>query len=83
MSSSFKNQLNNIVISVCVLVTYSVALVRRRTIPTERPQLVGEVSANVCGRRCHVVIVTSLRPYSRISRLNLLYTSQIYTPIRN
>jgi hypothetical protein len=27
----------------------SVALVRERTIPTERPPLVGEVSANVCG----------------------------------
>jgi hypothetical protein len=29
--------------------TYSVALVRKRTIPTERPPLVGEVSANFCG----------------------------------
>jgi hypothetical protein len=27
----------------------SVALVRERTIPTERPPLVGEVSANLCG----------------------------------
>jgi hypothetical protein len=27
----------------------SVAVVRRRTIPTERPLLVGEVSANLCG----------------------------------
>jgi hypothetical protein len=27
----------------------SVALVRERTIPTERPPPVGEVSANVCG----------------------------------
>jgi hypothetical protein len=26
-----------------------VALVRKRTIPTERPPLVGEVSANFCG----------------------------------
>jgi hypothetical protein len=26
----------------------SVALVRERTIPTERPPLVGEVSANLC-----------------------------------
>jgi hypothetical protein len=26
-----------------------VALVRERTIPTERPPLVGEVSANFCG----------------------------------
>jgi hypothetical protein len=29
--------------------TNSVALVRRRTIPTERPPLLGEVSANFCG----------------------------------
>jgi hypothetical protein len=29
--------------------TYSVTLVRKGTIPTERPQLVGEVSANFCG----------------------------------
>jgi hypothetical protein len=29
------------------LLTYSVALVRMRTIPTERPQLFGEVSANL------------------------------------
>jgi hypothetical protein len=29
----------------------SVALVRERTIPTERPSLVGEVSANFCGKR--------------------------------
>ena len=31
------------------LYTYSVALVCERTIPTERPPLVGEVSANFCG----------------------------------
>jgi hypothetical protein len=29
--------------------TNSVALVRERIIPTERPPLVGEVSANLCG----------------------------------
>jgi hypothetical protein len=33
------------------LVTYSVALVHKRTIPTERPPLVGEASANFCGYR--------------------------------
>jgi hypothetical protein len=50
------------VLSVCVCVcemfdvllynldtTTFVALVRERTIPTERPLLVGEVSANFCG----------------------------------
>jgi hypothetical protein len=31
--------------------TNSVALVRKRTIPTERPPLVGEVSINFCGQR--------------------------------
>jgi hypothetical protein len=35
------------------LLTYSVALVRKRTIPTERPPLVGEVSANFLpGLKC-------------------------------
>jgi hypothetical protein len=34
-----------------VLAAYSVALVRKRTIPTERPPYVGEVSANFCGQR--------------------------------
>jgi hypothetical protein len=31
------------------ILTYSVALVRKRTIPTEQQPLVGEVSANFCG----------------------------------
>jgi hypothetical protein len=58
----------------------SVALVRERTIPTERSPLVGEVSANVCvcrlprGERDE-----SLRPYSRISRpaVNSHFTNKI------
>jgi hypothetical protein len=33
------------------LPTNSVALVREQTIPTERPQLLGEVSANFCEKR--------------------------------
>jgi hypothetical protein len=41
----------------------SVAWVRKRTIPTERPPLV-EVSANFCGHRVHVVRVTD--SYGRI-----------------
>jgi hypothetical protein len=42
-----------------------VASVRKRTIPTERPPLVSEVSANFfTDRGCHVVIVTN--PYVRI-----------------
>jgi hypothetical protein len=35
-----------------------------RTIPTERPPLVGEVIANFVDRECHVVGVTD--PYGRI-----------------
>jgi hypothetical protein len=41
------------------------ASVRKRTIPTERPPLVSEVSANfLADRGCHVVSVTN--PYGRI-----------------
>jgi hypothetical protein len=32
-----------------LILTYYMALVRKRTIPTEQPPLVGEVSANFCG----------------------------------
>jgi hypothetical protein len=43
----------------------SVALVHERTIPTERPPLVSEVSADVfADRECDVVSVTN--PYGRI-----------------
>jgi hypothetical protein len=57
-------------------ITYSVALVRKRTIPTERPPLLGEVSANFCGKRVsRGQRDRSLRPYSRISRHNLLCKS--------
>jgi hypothetical protein len=38
-----------IVIGFIYLLTYPVALVRKRTIPTELPPLVGEVNANFCG----------------------------------
>jgi hypothetical protein len=47
----------------CYLLSYSVALVRKRTIPIERPPIVDEVSANFCGQRDG-----SLRLYSRLSR---------------
>jgi hypothetical protein len=44
------------------------ALVRERTIPTERPLFVGEVSANFCGRRVfRGQRNESPRPYPRIS----------------
>jgi hypothetical protein len=49
------------------LLKNSVAVVRKRTIPTERPPLISEVSANFLrvprGQRDE-----SLRPYSRLSR---------------
>jgi hypothetical protein len=49
--------------------TNSVAFVRERTIPTERPPLVGEVSANFFGYRVlRGQRNGSLRPYSRFSR---------------
>jgi hypothetical protein len=38
--------------------------VRERTIPTERPPLVGEVIANFADTGCHVVSVTD--PFGRI-----------------
>jgi hypothetical protein len=52
-----------------------VASVRKRTIPTERPPLVSEVSANFfADRRCHVVSVTN--SYGRI--LGFLDRSRYY-----
>jgi hypothetical protein len=45
-----------------------------RTIPTERQQLVGEVSANFCGYRVsRGQRGGSLRPYSRLSRPEPLF----------
>jgi hypothetical protein len=47
----------------------SVASVRRRTLPTERPPLVGEVSANLGGfKLSRGQRNGSLRPYSGLSR---------------
>jgi hypothetical protein len=49
--------------------TNSVAWVRERTIPTERPPLVGEVSAYFCGyRRVSWSAQRISQPYSRFSR---------------
>jgi hypothetical protein len=54
----------------------SVALVRERTIPTERPSLVSEVSANVCGYRVSRGQRGGyLRPYSWFSRPEPLFFS--------
>jgi len=45
----FKKRSCRPVFTVSKLKLNSVALVRERTIPTERPPPVGEVSANFCG----------------------------------
>jgi hypothetical protein len=52
--------------------------VRERTIPTERPPLVGEVIANYCGYRVpRGQRDGSLRPYSRFSRQEPLLFYQV------
>jgi hypothetical protein len=57
----------------CALLTYCVALVSKRTIPTERPPLVGEVSANFCGSSVpRDQRDRSLRPYCRLSRPDIV-----------
>jgi hypothetical protein len=57
------------IISPSYLLTYSVPLVRKRTIPIERPPLVGEVSANFCGYGVpRGQRDGSLLPYSRLCR---------------
>jgi hypothetical protein len=51
----------------------SVALILKRTMPTERLPLLGKVSANFCGLRVsHGQRNGSLRPYSRISKLETI-----------
>jgi hypothetical protein len=45
----FVNVFGSVVHSIYIYIYNSVALVRERTIPTERPPLVGEVSAKFCG----------------------------------
>jgi hypothetical protein len=47
--SSTKQRLATSVVFVLIKKLNSVALIRERTIPTERQPLIGEVSANVCG----------------------------------
>jgi hypothetical protein len=52
--------------------------VREQTIPTERPPLVGEVSANFCGYWVpRDQRDGSLRPYSRFSRQEPLLSYQV------
>jgi hypothetical protein len=52
--------------------------VRERTMPTERPPLVGEVTANLCGFRVpRGQRDGSLRPYSRFSRQEPLFFYQV------
>jgi hypothetical protein len=53
-------------------------LVRERTIPTERPPLVGEVTAKFCGLRVPRGQRDGfLRPYSRFSRQEPLLFYQV------
>jgi hypothetical protein len=55
--------------------------VRERTIPTERPPLVGEVLPTCADRRCHVVSVTdSSGRISRFSRQEPLLFYQVAPP---
>jgi hypothetical protein len=64
--------------------------VRERTIPTERPPLVGEMIANFCGYRVpRGQCDGSLRPYFRFSRqattflfIYLFYLSTIYAALK-
>jgi hypothetical protein len=65
--------------------TNSVASVRERTIPTERPPLVGEVNSNFCGWRVpHGQRDGSLRPHSRISRPDFyLWVLHSVAPLSN
>jgi hypothetical protein len=51
-----------------------VALVRERTIPTERPPLVGELSANFADKGC--CAVSTADPYDRV--LEFLYRSRYF-----
>jgi hypothetical protein len=51
-------------ISVLIQLTNSVVLVRERTIPIERPPLVGKVMPTFADRGCRVVSATD--PYDRI-----------------
>jgi hypothetical protein len=51
--------------------------VRERTIPTERPPLVGEVIANFCGYKVPRGQLGSLRPYSRFYRQEPLFFYQV------
>jgi hypothetical protein len=56
------------IINTTTINKYSVARVRERTIPTERPPLVGEVSAKFCGYRVpRGKHDGSIRPYSRLA----------------
>jgi hypothetical protein len=57
-----------------VTIKNSVSLVLEPTIPTERPLLIGEVSANFSERECHVVSATD--PHGRI--LGFLGRSRCY-----
>jgi hypothetical protein len=58
-------------------ITNSVALVRERTTPTQRPPLVGEVSANFCGYRG---VAWSVRRVPYGLNLGFLDQTEVDTP---
>jgi hypothetical protein len=73
ISSNIKFQTEQIVL---LLFSISLAYVHEPIIPTERLPPIGEVSANFCGYRVpRGQLDVSLRPYSHISRPELLLLS--------
>jgi hypothetical protein len=56
----YKMYYNGLIRQILILINNSVALVRERTIPTERPPLVSEISAKFADRGCGVFSVTDL-----------------------
>jgi hypothetical protein len=62
----------------------SVAVVRKRTIPTERPLLVGEVNANCCGERVYqrIPTVVNLGFLGRVSYTPRIYRCSFFRLIR-
>jgi hypothetical protein len=72
--STLRHQLISISSLDYTLKLNSVAWARKRTIPTEPPPLVGEVSASICRQRVpRSQLDGSLWPYSRISRPHTNY----------
>jgi hypothetical protein len=90
--SKLQHQSRKVLMPLCIVtlmrngITNSVALVCERTLPTERPPVVGEVSANFCGER-GVAWSVRLIPYGRnlgfLGRVRngILYESRVVSVI--